>query len=283
MMLPVVLLSYFLLACAVLGLVFLPEPRAWMLSRLAGIVWGLRRSLGTTRSHWSRQYEAAARGMASSGATGWSWMRQHWGLCVGALAVLLLPPLAVYLLRDHHVLDGYAETPLSTGSLVAKLLQGEQLVPPPPLPPEVFTTAEVESARPMLAGADRKWELLDPDFRQRLLLVFKIMKEQHGYELALLEGYRSPERQAMLQAMGPHVTNAGAFQSYHQYGLAADTAFYREGRIVISEKDPWAMRGYELYGEVAESVGLTWGGRWRMRDFGHVELRRAGVSRRNQQ
>jgi peptidoglycan L-alanyl-D-glutamate endopeptidase CwlK len=283
MMLPVVLLSYFLLACAVLGLVFLPEPRAWVLTRLAGLVWGVRSSLGATRTKWSRQCEATAGAVANASTAGRAWLLRRWPVWVAAVAILVLPPTAVYLLRDRHVLDGYAETPGDTGSLVAKLLQGEELVPPPALPPEVFVTAEVQLARPMLASADRKWELLDPDFRQRLLLVFKVMKEQHGYELALLEGYRSPERQAMLQAMGPHVTNAGAFQSYHQYGLAADVAFYREGRLVISEKDAWAMRGYQLYGEVAESVGLTWGGQWRMRDYGHVELRRAGVRPRNRQ
>jgi peptidoglycan L-alanyl-D-glutamate endopeptidase CwlK len=37
------------------------------------------------------------------------------------------------------------------------------------------------------------------------------------------------------------------------------------------------LRGYQLYGQVAESVGLTWGGRWKMMDFGHTELRRPGV------
>jgi peptidoglycan L-alanyl-D-glutamate endopeptidase CwlK len=49
---------------------------------------------------------------------------------------------------------------------------------------------------------------------------------------------------------------------------------------VISEKDPWAMRGYQLYGEVAEQLGLTWGGRWKMMDLGHTELRLRGVMRR---
>ena len=107
-----------------------------------------------------------------------------------------------------------------------------------------------------------------------------IMKEKHGYEMVLLEGYRSPERQQKLAAMRPSVTNAAAFQSWHQYGLAADSAFLRNGRIVITEKDPWAMRGYQLYGEAAESVGLTWGGRWQMMDLGHTELRRPGVMKR---
>ena len=98
--------------------------------------------------------------------------------------------------------------------------------------------------------------------------------------MALLEGYRSPARQDMLAQMGGAVTNARAFQSWHQYGLAADCAFWRDGKLVISEKDPWAMRGYLLYGEVAEQLGLTWGGRWKMMDLGHTELRLKGVMRR---
>ncbi|WP_369803336.1 M15 family metallopeptidase [Pseudorhodoferax sp. Leaf267] len=53
-----------------------------------------------------------------------------------------------------------------------------------------------------------------------------------------------------------------------------------DGRIVISEKDPRAARGYDLYGAVAQSAGLVWGGSWRsLKDLGHVELRRSGVLR----
>jgi len=147
-------------------------------------------------------------------------------------------------------------------------------VPPPPLPPEVFTTAEVELVRPKLSTADRRWDALDADFRQRLLLAYRLMREEHGYEMALIEGYRSPERQNLLASMGAHVTNAAAWQSYHQHGLAADSAFMRNGKLVISERDPWAAKGYELYGEVAQRVGLTWGGRWQNADLGHVELRK---------
>ena len=98
--------------------------------------------------------------------------------------------------------------------------------------------------------------------------------------MALLEGYRSPARQDALAASGQNVTNARAFQSWHQYGLAGDCAFLRDGKLVISEKDPWAMRGYQLYGQVTESLGLTWGGRWKMMDFGHTELRMRRVMQR---
>jgi peptidoglycan L-alanyl-D-glutamate endopeptidase CwlK len=101
------------------------------------------------------------------------------------------------------------------------------------------------------------------------------MRGRHGYDMVLVEGYRSPQRQAALAAMGPAVTRAGPYESWHQYGLAADCAFLRGGKVVISERDPWAMRGYTAYGEVARSLGLTWGGNWRsIKDYGHVEWRR---------
>nr|WP_207625915.1 M15 family metallopeptidase [Burkholderia gladioli] len=196
-------------------------------------------------------------------------------LIICATGILATPPLIAIALRGRQLFQ-YDDTIRVPDEKIAALLQGEQLVPPPPLPPEVFATREVEQIRPALKDASRDWNLLDPDFRTRLLLVYKIMHEQYGYEMALLEGYRSPERQNRLAAIGSNVTNAAAYQSYHQFGLASDNAFLRDGKLVISEKDPWAMRGYQLYGQVAEQVGLTWGGRWKMMDLGHVEYHKPG-------
>lgn len=172
--------------------------------------------------------------------------------------------------------DAFDDQSAAVNEHVHELLRGEHLVPPSPLPPDVFSTVEVETLHPLLSSADRSWARMDADFVQTLLRVFKVMKDLHGYEMALLEGHRSPQRQAMLLAQGPSVTHAGPGQSYHQHGLAADCAFLRDGRLVISERDAWAMRGYELYGQVAEEHGLTWGGRWRLMDFGHVEWRKPG-------
>jgi len=272
---------YFLIATALLACWLLPPVRGWALGALQGV---LSRGQATARQCSSaggivvqglgatalRQAGAARRGLRRHG---------RW-LAVG-LAVLVLVPALALALRSWHRFDGFDHTASrEIDERVAALLQGEQLVPPPALPPELFTVQEVAAVRPMLGTASRQWELLDADFRQRLLLVFKQLKDEHGYDAVLLEGFRSADRQAALAALGPTVTQAGAFESYHQYGLAADVAFLREGRIVISERDPWAMRGYELYGQVAESFGLHWGGRWRgLRDFGHVELRRPGVMR----
>lgn len=203
-------------------------------------------------------------------------LRRHKLHIVTTMVILLIPVAATLLLQPSQVLRGYDDLPQSADPVVLALLRGEQLVPPPPLPPEAFITQEVAAVRQNLAGASREWMALDADFRQRLLTVFHLMA-QKGYPMALLEGYRSPERQSHLASLGTNVTNAGAYQSFHQYGLAADSAFLRNGKLVISEKDTWAMEGYRLYGELAESVGLVWGGRWKLMDFGHVELRKRGI------
>ena len=221
---------------------------------------------------------------AAASAAGWLLLfpprrkasaRQRRRLLLGAGATLLVgaPSLLVRLLRPRQMVPAFEDRAPAADPQIAALLQGEQLVPPAPLPPLAFADAEVALLRPMLAQADRDWQRLDKDFAQRLLAVFNLMRERHGYEMTLLEGYRSPQRQERLAAAGSHVSNARAFQSYHQYGLAADCAFIRGERLVISERDPWAMRGYQLYGELAESAGMVWGGRWTMMDFGHIELR----------
>lgn len=190
--------------------------------------------------------------------------------------ILTAPSLVVLTFRGPSVFD-FGDDLHTTDRQIGTLLEGEQLTPPPPPPPDVFTTQEVETIRPDTVHASRNWQLLDHDFTKRLLIVFKLMEERHGYQMTLIEGYRSPERQSQLFEQGGHITKAKANMSYHQYGLAADSAFFKDGKVVISERDAWVMRGYELYGEIAEQLGLTWGGRWKMQDFGHVELRRKNV------
>ena len=270
---------YFILVTAVLALLFLAPVREWTWQCMLRAVAGSRAfaSSAATTSHSRLAHAAGA--VDSHGMRAAQWMYQHRKRVLVSAAALAGAPLLAYALRGMQQLDGFDHTATHRiNEHVAALLHGELLVPPPPLPPEMFATQEVEHARPLIAHASRQWELLDEEFRHRMLVVFKVMRETHGYEMVLLEGYRSAQRQTELASLGPHVTHAGAFQSYHQFGLAADCAFIRNGRIVVSEADPWAARGYALYGEVARSVGLTWGGGWRtIKDLGHVELRRAGV------
>jgi peptidoglycan LD-endopeptidase CwlK len=184
------------------------------------------------------------------------------------LALLLVFGTAagVLALSGYISLDPLSATDMERQKHIQAALNPEALVPPPPLPPSTFIGTE----RPGLETANRDWSRLDPNFMNLALRVFARM-EARGYPLALLEGYRSPDRQDALAEAGTHVTNARAFQSKHQYGLALDAAPIRNGRLVISEADPWAMQAYIALGEEAEKEGLIWGGRWRLRDYGHIE------------
>jgi peptidoglycan L-alanyl-D-glutamate endopeptidase CwlK len=279
-MLIFIALLYFCLACSLIWLVMFPSGRASVLHLLATLQ---RRLLWRAGSMQHAGAAAVGAGWSGTRLQLRNWralLRRHWAFCAIGAPLILIPTLLALLMRKPDMLPGYEPVETVVDAQVAALLKGEQLVPPAALPPIAFGTREVELVRPMLVNASRNWGLLHPEYSQRLLLAFKIMKEKYGYEMALLEGYRSPARQDALAQMGSTVTNARAFQSWHQYGLAADCAFWRDGKLVISEKDPWAMRGYQLYGEVAESLGLTWGGRWTMMDFGHTELRLRGVMRR---
>ncbi len=272
--------AYFLLACLVSWLILFPAGRDFFLQVLAGAGQRMHQGLGRMAQRQGEGVVNIQRSGSESLRSVIAFARQHYVLFIGGTLLILLPPLVALVSGSKTMLGDFDSSTREVNTQVAQLLEGEQLVPPPALPPLFFATVELEQVRPMLVSASRDWALMNPQYAQRLLLAFKIMKEKHGYDMAILEGYRSPERQNTLAAMGSSVTNAAAFQSWHQYGLAADVAFLRNGKIVISEKDPWAMRGYELYGEVAESVGLVWGGRWKMMDFGHTELRLPGVMKR---
>ncbi|WP_370660976.1 M15 family metallopeptidase [Massilia cavernae] len=240
--------------------------------------------LDQRRGNFQQQTGRGAAGLLEAAVqlarTQWKFARRNYLALSAGMVAIAIPTVVVLIASKPGNLPAYEDAAAPPDPQVMALLAGENLAPPAALPPMAFTTREVELVRPMLVNASRNWTLLHPDFNQRLLMAFKIMKEKHGYEMALLEGYRSPARQDLLAGMGNQVTNARAFQSRHQYGLAADCAFWRDGKLVITETDPWAMRGYRLYGEVAESLGLTWGGRWTMMDFGHTELRMKGVMRR---
>lgn len=281
-MLIFIALLYFCVACSLIWLACFPTGRALINQLMFGLRSRLERvaqrrpglpSRALPQLPQLRDLRMAVRKLVKI-------LRRNWIVLAIVVPAVAIPSLLALALRTPDMLPDYQPVEALPDAQIAALLQGEQLVPPSDPPPLAFSTQEVVQVRPMLVNASRNWGLMHPDFSQRLLLAFKIMKEKHGYDMALLEGYRSPARQDLLAQMGAAVTNARAFQSWHQYGLAADCAFWRDGKLVISEKDPWAMRGYQLYGEVAEQLGLTWGGRWKMMDLGHTELRIRGVMRR---
>jgi peptidoglycan LD-endopeptidase CwlK len=270
---------YFFTACFITWLICFPASKQLFLKVVTKLTVNGKHGSARFKSSFFRKTEFLKLEMQHIQRSV-QFLKRHYLLVLSSAIIIFLPPLIAWLSSGESHLDDFGVSKQEVNLQITEILKGEQLVPPQALPPAIFTTQEATQSRPLLASASRNWQLLHSDFAQRLLLVFKIMKEKYGYDMAILEGYRSPERQNALASIGPHVTNAVAFQSYHQYGLAADCAFLRNGKLVISEQDSWARRGYQLYGEVAGSVGLQWGGHWKMMDLGHTELRLPGIIKR---
>lgn len=99
-----------------------------------------------------------------------------------------------------------------------------------------------------------------------------------GSPMFVVEGMRTVARQVALYAQGRSMPGAVVtykdgitHRSNHQphsdgAGYAVDAGF-----IGI---DPFAMsHPWEQYGEALERRGITWGGRWKMSDLPHAELK----------
>lgn len=116
-------------------------------------------------------------------------------------------------------------------------------------------------------------DYVDPQLLSALNAVYAQMRTR-GYTVMPVETFRSPQRQAQLLASGSGITTVGAMRSCHQYGLAVDSVVFRDGVPQYNMRDPWVMRGYQLFGELVVARGLEWGGTWsNPRDYGHVEKR----------
>ena len=121
-----------------------------------------------------------------------------------------------------------------------------------------------------LERASRSLRQLDPELRTRVERVVTRMAADYGHEVELVEGYRTPERQAYLfeqgrSRSGPVVT--WTRESAHTAGRAADL------RVDGGYEDVGA---YARLQQVAREEGLVTLG---MRDRGHVELPESQLSR----
>lgn len=111
----------------------------------------------------------------------------------------------------------------------------------------------------ILKKKNRKPEALLPLVQRQADLIIKEM-EQRGHPVRLNEGFRSIERQNQLYAQGRTtpgniVTNAKGGESFHNYGVAVDFVFRKEG-YDASEKL------WQTLGKVGKKYGFEWGGDW---------------------
>ena len=94
-----------------------------------------------------------------------------------------------------------------------------------------------------------------------------------GIDALITSTYRDNESQHELWRQGREtpgriVTNADAGQSFHNYRVAFDFVPLVNGKPTWNDE-----KLFEKCGEIAESLGLEWAGRWeRFKELAHVQF-----------
>lgn len=99
---------------------------------------------------------------------------------------------------------------------------------------------------------------------KEMVQAYALLARFPGHTMKVLETRRSLARQ-------DEVATAGASQlrvGYHNFGLALDFAIFGEGGLYLKDGNHPA---YLCAGQIAEAMGCVWGGRWKMKDSGHIE------------
>ncbi len=94
-----------------------------------------------------------------------------------------------------------------------------------------------------------------------------------GIDVLITSTYRDKESQAALYAKGrtaagPKVTNARPGQSWHNWRVAFDFVPIENGKAQWDD-----TRAFQRCGEIAESIGLEWAGRWKsFKELAHCQF-----------
>jgi hypothetical protein len=121
--------------------------------------------------------------------------------------------------RDHEDRVAPEEFVRATQDASVRSLQGVQEAQ------GVQEVQEVQERPQEVSVADPSLERVAPALRDRLERVVERMREEFGHDVRVVEGYRSPERQAHLYQQGrsrPGDIATWTRRSWHTDGLAAD-------------------------------------------------------------
>lgn len=114
---------------------------------------------------------------------------------------------------------------------------------------------------------------LHPEFQQDVINF--VVASQDIYPdmtIRVSSGFRSYEEQEVLYKQGRTtpgsiVTNGKAGQSYHNYGLAIDIVFIKNGKAIWDHPEY-----YEQIADVCNEYNLEWGGTWtNFPDYPHFQ------------
>lgn len=115
---------------------------------------------------------------------------------------------------------------------------------------------------------DRKLDSLDPRFKPLAMELIARCAESH-LPVFIINTRRTAAEQAEMLRRGVSWVQ----HSLHEQGLAIDVAPYLQYQLHGSSKLNWDANdpAWLSIGTIAERLGCKWGGRWKVRDLGHIE------------
>lgn len=121
----------------------------------------------------------------------------------------------------------------------------------------------------------RKLDDLSPRFRP-FAVEFLARLAEARIPVVIVDTIRTPEEHAQNLARGVSWVK----HSRHIDGDAMDVCPFEEYNINGRNKLAWdgSLSVWAKIGAIAESVGMTWGGRWAKKDLGHVEYKEPAAS-----
>lgn len=116
---------------------------------------------------------------------------------------------------------------------------------------------------------DRDIAHVCPCLREKWERLVDALENEECY-MATIETRRDPRRQAYYLAKGVSWTkNSRHLPNAKGLSLAIDAC---PAEYLTMKGWNAAGRLWTVYGEMAEAMGLRWGGRWKQRDLCHVEM-----------
>ena len=197
-----ILICFLSLACG-LALLFFYELRVKVQTFLFALIPQSKRQLSVAKQFAEQLNYAAAPEQTQS-----HWHLQQWWILVSGF-FLFASILMFTFTRPIDPTKIEADYLKEVDPQIYALLDGQILSPPPEvedalIEEAIIAASSIEAAQssiqaqvfnptaqelPLqhvsgdLASADRKWQKMNPRYKQRLLMVFKIMQERHGYEM----------------------------------------------------------------------------------------------------
>jgi peptidoglycan L-alanyl-D-glutamate endopeptidase CwlK len=130
-----------------------------------------------------------------------------------------------------------------------------------------MTSRRIEDLQPLLQVKARYWlEMCEQEWPGKEVdpLITNTLRTHADQAKLYAQGRTTP---------GKIVTWAKPGSSAHNYGLAWDFVPLRIGKPVWTTRAAADLRLWTRMGEIAESLGLEWGGRWQKVDMPHIQIR----------